>query len=60
MPLLTLRIESKNMPPIEAGRKCETLRDIRKLLKDADRSIMGAAKIFPEIAEAKIVRVSVK
>lgn len=59
MPQLTVKIESKNMPPIEATRKCENLRDVRKLLKDADRAAAGAVKFFPSIADAKITRVSV-
>ncbi len=59
MPNLTLKIEAKNALPIEAARRCENIRDVRKLLKDGDRALALATRIFPSLADAKFSRLTV-
>lgn len=60
MPQLTLKIEGKNFPAIEAGRKVENFADLSKLFAQVQKSLRGATRMFPSLKDAKIERVSVR
>ncbi len=59
MPKFTVKIQSPNAPPLVVSRKCETIRDVVKLLRATDHALTSAARIWPQITDAKVTSVSV-
>jgi hypothetical protein len=60
MPKVLLKIESEELPDLLVTREVKTLKDIQRLLKDADVAIRKAIKVFPAVATAKFARLTVK
>lgn len=60
MPNLKLVIKSDAMPDLFHSGKVETLKDLRRFLRNADAMLGKAAKIFPAAMSSKGVSVSIK
>ena len=60
MPETVLVIRSKKLPPLEHAATIETLTDLRKFFKSADRFVSRVAKMFPELAKTNGVSITLK
>lgn len=60
MAKVLLKIETETLPPLYAAREVKSLKDLARLLKDAQATIAKAVRVFPDAATAKFSRVSVK
>ena len=59
MPKVVLKIETQTMPPLYSSREVKSLKDLQRLLRDAQSVIGKAVRVFPDAATAKFSRVSV-
>lgn len=59
MAKFTVKTESAAGLPIESTRKCESVRDVQKLMQQHAKALAQSFRVFPSFADAKVGRVSV-
>ena len=60
MPKIVLKIELEKLPALYAVRDVKTPKDLQKLFREADATVQKAMSVFPDVAEAKVQRLSTK